>query len=167
MDMASRLIEELILTAFSKVDRLEQTAPRRTIDPRLQKKVGLRVSEIIHMMKDEKWAEIRQQFTPVLRILLTESELKNGGDMMALIAGRLERVGHPVVSKGWITTTAKVPVNFQRINLAMVLQMTSSGNPIGLCFMPMSFAGLAASWKPPDYAPKGSYREENLQLGLN
>ena len=47
----------------------------------------------------------------------------------------------------------------------MVVQMNSSSRLVGLRFMPLSSAGLGASWKPPAYATVGSCREEQLRIG--
>jgi fermentation-respiration switch protein FrsA (DUF1100 family) len=135
-----------------------------TTKPRDNMDMEAKVSKIMHIMQTENWAELLQQFTPLLRLVLTETILGKGWRVLSVTSGPLQSLGTPVISTGWLTT-AKVPLHFTRSNLAMVLRMTSSGSLVGLRIVPLNLAELGAVWKCPAYADMHASRREELRLG--
>ena len=145
-----------VLSIRFGLKRPNETLARRSVDRK--------VSEVLRLMQNDNFTEVRMQFVPILRWILTEHVLRKGWELLRVTAGPLVKVGTPIVNEGMLTT-AKVPIQFERARLAMVLQMTSSGRLVGLRFTPQRLVGLGASWIPPTYADVSSFEEEDLRLG--
>lgn len=107
------------------------------------------------------WQQLRQQFIPICRYLVTEQMLEKGCKYLQMVFGRLEHVGPPTCAPGWFMTTTTVPVQFKRVRLMAVLRMTPSGKLFNLTFAPL----LSSLWQSPSYANTKAARETNIRLG--
>ncbi|RMJ07493.1 hypothetical protein BHE90_011637 [Fusarium euwallaceae] len=129
-----------------------------------EQQLSIIATTTIQLLQDGRWGYLRNQFALPLRFLLTETVLEKGWQMITATTGPIQRIGQPVISGGWFLS-ATVPVHFSRANLALIIQMRSSGKLIGLRVSPLFAAGLAQDWKPPRYAELGAEREVELKLG--
>ncbi|KAH7234202.1 hypothetical protein MRS44_002002 [Fusarium solani] len=129
-----------------------------------EQQLSIIATTTIQLLQDGRWSYLRNQFALPLRFFLTETVLEKGWQMITATTGPIQRIGQPVISGGWFLS-AKVPVHFSRANLALIIQMRSSGKLIGLRVSPLFAAGLGQDWKPPPYAELGAEREVELKLG--
>lgn len=136
--------------------------PKRNMS---QQSVRHKVPEIARMLQNEDWAQLRYQFPLVLRWFLTEAVLRKGFQAISFATGPIVHVGEPVVSIGWLLTSAKLPIEFQRAKLGMSILLSPSGSVLSLGFSPMNILGLGPSWKPPGYALDSAVREVEVQVG--
>ena len=124
-----------------------------------------RIEEIVRLIRNEDWAELRRHFALPLRWLLSAAFLKKAFDLVKVSAGPVEHVGDAVPSRGWLLAGAKVPVRFRRARLALGLTLTPYGGLLGLNFVPMGMAGLGRTWEAPAYAPEKGFSEEEVEVG--
>ncbi|KAJ5195624.1 uncharacterized protein N7498_009062 [Penicillium cinerascens] len=115
-------------------------------------------------MESESWAELRLEFTPLVRFFLSESLLGKSCKIVCKAFGPLESVGAPIIISGWWLTSVKVPLRFQHAEFGMLLQMTSAGSLVDLRFLPMRALGLGVSLQMPCYADKDAHEFE-ITLG--
>jgi len=130
-----------------------------------QQSVKHKVPKIARMLQNEDWSQLRYQFPLVLRWFLTEAVLCKGFQAISVTTGPIVHVGEPVVSTGWLFTSAKLPIEFQRAKLGMSILLSPSGSLLSLSFSPQNVLGLGPSWKPPGYALDSAYREIEVQVG--
>lgn len=130
-----------------------------------QRSVRHKAPEIARMLQKEDCARLRYQFPLVLRWFLTEAVLRKGFQAISFATGPIVNVGEPVVSTGWLLTSAKVPIEFQRAKLGMSILLSLSGSVLSLGFSPQNLLGLGPSWKPPAYALNSAIRELEVQVG--
>jgi fermentation-respiration switch protein FrsA (DUF1100 family) len=117
------------------------------------------------MLQDEDWQRLHRQSPYILRWMATESVLRDGFRAGFLTTGPIVHVGEPVVSTGWLWTTAKIPVEFRRAKLGMSILLSPSGSLLSLRFAPQNLLGLGTSWTAPAYAIGSSIREVEVQVG--
>ncbi|KAJ5760681.1 hypothetical protein N7520_007837 [Penicillium odoratum] len=126
--------------------------------------IQLRVWQVIRQIESESWANLRLEFSPLVRFFLTESLLERSWKIVCKAFGPLESVGVPTIISGWWLISVKVPLKFQRAEFGMLLQMTPMGSLVGLRFLPSTTLGLAIGWQMPCYADHG-VREFEITLG--
>lgn len=97
------------------------------------------------MLQNEDWARLRYQFPLVLRWFLTEAVLRKGFQAISFATGPIIHVGEPVVSTGWLLTSAKLPIEFQRAKLGMSILLSPSGSVLSLAFSPQNLLCLGPS----------------------
>jgi pimeloyl-ACP methyl ester carboxylesterase len=129
-----------------------------------EQQLSYMAADTIQMLQDGDWAGLRRRFVLPLRLLLTETTLRKGWQMITATTGPIERVGMPVISTTFFTS-ARIPVHFSRANMAVTLQMLSSGRLFGLRVSPLLAAGLGRNWQHPLYAERGYAREIDIELG--
>jgi uncharacterized protein len=116
-------------------------------------------------MREGYFADLKMQFVAPLRWIVREKLLQTAWETVQLGFGRFVEVGTPTVKVGVLTTTATVPVQFRRAELALSISMTSSGRLVGLRIRPQSLAGLGHPWTAPSYADIDLFKEEEMRLG--
>jgi len=108
---------------------------------------------------------VHRQSPYILCWMATESVLRDGFRAVFLTTGPIVHVGEPVISIGWLWTTAKIPVEFRRAKLGMSVLLSPSGLLLSLRFAPQNLLGLGPSWTAPAYAFGSSVREVEVQVG--
>jgi hypothetical protein len=117
------------------------------------------------MLQSEDWQRLHHQFPYILRWMATETVLRTGFKAVFLTTGPIVHVGEPVVSTGWLWTSAQIPVEFQRAKLGMSILLSPSGSLLSLRFAPQNLLGLGPSWTTPSYALGSAVREVEVQVG--
>jgi pimeloyl-ACP methyl ester carboxylesterase len=130
-----------------------------------QQLIRLRALDIARMLQVEDWQQLHQQFPYILRWMATETVLRTGFKAVFLTTGPIVHVGEPVVSTGWILTSAEIPVEFQRAKLGMSILLSPSGSLLSLRFAPQSLLSLGPSWTTPAYAVGSAVCEIEVQVG--
>lgn len=130
-----------------------------------QRSVRHKASETARMLQNEDWTQLRCQFPLILRWFLTETVLRKGFQAISFATGPIVHVGEPIVSTGWFLTSARLPIEFQRVKLGMSILLSPSGSLLSLKFSPQNILGLGPSWKPPSYALDSSSRQIEVQVG--
>ena len=124
-----------------------------------------KVLDIARMLQNEDWQQLHQQSPYILRWLATETVLRKGFQAVFLTTGPIVHVGEPVISAGWLLTSAKIPVEFRRAKLGMSILLSPSGSLLSLRFAPQNLLGFGHSWSAPTYALESSVQEFKVQVG--
>jgi len=130
-----------------------------------QQHVRHKVHEIARMLQNEDWPRLHQQSPYILRWLATETVLRKGFQAVFWTTGPIVHIGEPVISAGWLVTSARIPVELERAKLGMSLLLSPSGSLLSLRFAPPNLLNLGPSWTPPKYALASSIRDVQLQVG--
>ncbi|KAG9249762.1 Alpha/Beta hydrolase protein [Emericellopsis atlantica] len=130
-----------------------------------EQQMSLIATDTIRLLQDGDWAGLRGRFALPLRLLLTETALRKGWQVITATTGPIERVGRPSIKTTMFLPTAKIPVYFARANLAVVLRMWPSGRLLGLQVSPLLAAGFGVAWQCPPYTEDGYARETDIELG--
>jgi pimeloyl-ACP methyl ester carboxylesterase len=130
-----------------------------------QQLIRQKAREIARMLQNEDWRRLHQQFPYLLRWMATETVLRKGFQAVFLTTGPIVHVGEPVVSSGWLLTSAKIPVEFRGAKLGMSVLLSPSGSLLSLRFAPQNRLGFGPSWSTPEYALGSSVREVEVQVG--
>jgi pimeloyl-ACP methyl ester carboxylesterase len=130
-----------------------------------QQSIRHKVLEIARMLQNEDYQHLHQQSPYTLRWVATETVLRNGFRAVFLTTGPIVHVGEPVISTGWLLTSAKIPIELRRAKLGMSVLLSPSGSILSLRFAPLNQLGLGPSWTTPRYALESSLREVEVQVG--
>jgi pimeloyl-ACP methyl ester carboxylesterase len=117
------------------------------------------------MLQNEDWRRLHQQFPYLLRWMATETVLRKGFQAVFLTTGPIVHVGEPVISSGWLLTSAKIPVEFRGAKLGMSVLLSPSGSLLSLRFAPQNLLGFGPSWSTSEYALGSSAQEFEVLVG--
>ncbi|KAL3455238.1 Alpha/Beta hydrolase protein [Aspergillus heterothallicus] len=123
-----------------------------------------RIDEALRYLEQNRVGELRKRFIAPIRLLLPDSVLDRGWKDVCTTFGRLKGAGDPAISKGWLISTIKVPLQFDNARFGLLLHMTLGGSLVGLRFVPLHRLGLGQGWRAPRYADK-NHREFDICLG--
>jgi dienelactone hydrolase len=113
-----------------------------------------------------RFAEIREQFAPQLRPLLTPEALEAGWNGELARQGPIASVGAPVTEPtGTGAVVVKVPVTCERGGFALIAPVTEQGQLAGLQLAPLAAAEPIAPWEPPPYADPDRFDDHEVSLG--
>jgi uncharacterized protein len=126
---------------------------------------GLRV---IEMARAGQFAQIRDLFAPQLREMVPPEAL--GVAWAAAIGrrGQVISVGVPVcepAGPGAEMMMVKIPVTFERGDMAVLVSVTADGSLVGIQLAPADAAKPTEPWAPPGYADPDSFDEQDVTLG--
>lgn len=116
--------------------------------------------DIVIYLQEGNWESLHRQLVFPLRLFITTHVLEYGWKTLTSMAGPLQPIGNPVVHAGWPLSRISVPLQSERLTLALTLWMTWSGRLITLQVGPR----LSHPWKAPSYASANS-RSVSLTLG--
>uniref|UniRef100_A0A8H7K9F6 AB hydrolase-1 domain-containing protein n=1 Tax=Bionectria ochroleuca TaxID=29856 RepID=A0A8H7K9F6_BIOOC len=116
--------------------------------------------DIVIYIQEGNWESLHQQLVFPLRLFITKHVLEYGWKTLTSMAGPLQPIGTPEVHAGWPLSRISVPLQSERLSLALTLWMTWSGKLITLQVGPR----LSHPWKAPSYASATS-RSVSLTLG--
>ncbi|OJI96968.1 hypothetical protein ASPVEDRAFT_146383 [Aspergillus versicolor CBS 583.65] len=122
------------------------------------------VHTITHQLNTSESNNVKKLFIFPLRFLLPETILEKGWNILCKSFGPLESIGDPIISTGWLLTTVKVPLQFQRTEFGMNLLLSPWGGLLGLNFLSLNKLGLGPGWQAPAYADPNA-RETEMTLG--
>ena len=115
-----------------------------------------------------RFAEIREQFAPQLRPLLTPEALEAGWNGELARQGPITNVGAPVAEPaGTGAVVVKVAVTCERGGFALIAPVTEQGQLAGLQLAPLGAAEPIAPWEPPPYADPERFDEHEVSLGTD
>jgi dienelactone hydrolase len=115
-----------------------------------------------------RFVEIREQFAPQLRPLLTPEALEAGWNGELARQGPITNVGAPVTEPtGTGAVLVKVPVTCERGGFALIAPVTEQGQLAGLQLAPLGAAEPVAPWEPPAYADPERFDEHEVSLGTD
>ncbi|KAL3483853.1 Alpha/Beta hydrolase protein [Aspergillus germanicus] len=123
-----------------------------------------RIHEIIQCIQQDRAGDLRQQLFGPLRLLVPESTIQRGYGIVTKTFGPLDSAGAPVINNGWWISSIDIPLQFQRAQFGLRLQMASGGSLLGLRFLPLHELGLAEGWQSPSYA-NSEVVESEITLG--
>ncbi|VUC21459.1 unnamed protein product [Clonostachys rosea] len=123
-------------------------------------KVQQHANDILIYLQEGNWESLHQQLVWPLRLFITKHALEYGWKTLSSMAGPVKPIGSPEIHVGWPLSRISVPLQSERLSLALNLWMTWSGKLITLQIGPR----LSHSWKAPSYASVNS-RSVSLTLG--
>ncbi|KAL2794858.1 Alpha/Beta hydrolase protein [Aspergillus keveii] len=123
-----------------------------------------RIHEIIQCIQQDRAGDLRQRLFGPLRLLVPDSTIQRGYGIVTKTFGQLQGTGAPVISNGWWISSIDIPLQFQRAQFGLRLQMTSGGSLLGLRFLPLHELGLAEGWQSPSYV-NSEVVESEITLG--
>ncbi|HXP21191.1 MAG TPA: alpha/beta fold hydrolase [Streptosporangiaceae bacterium] len=126
---------------------------------------GLRV---IEMARAGQFAQIRDLFVPQLRELVPAKALQAAWSVETDRHGQVTSVGVPVsepAGPGADMLVVKIPVTFERGDMAVLVSVTADGWLAGIQLAPASAAEPTEPWAPPDYADPGKLDEQDVTVG--
>jgi uncharacterized protein len=120
---------------------------------------------VIDLARGGRFEEIRGQFAPVLRRLVSARGLRAAWDAETAQRGQLRSVGEPVTKTAPAgVATVRVPLSFAHGTLTLMIS-TRRGRLIGIRTIAGDAAGLHADWEPPLYADPDAFSEQEHTLG--
>ncbi|KAF2719340.1 hypothetical protein K431DRAFT_347992 [Polychaeton citri CBS 116435] len=126
------------------VDRVRQ---RYHNNAARQEHARLKALQVVKILQNEDWSDLRRQFHPMLRWLLRESVLRQGSRALHMSTGPITGFGVPQVSTSWLAPV-KTPVDFKRTKMGMSHAL-----------------GFGSQRIPPSYAAK-SIRKVEIKFGI-
>lgn len=126
---------------------------------------GLRV---IEMARAGQFAQIRDLFVPQLREMVPAEALQAAWAAEVDRRGQVTSVGVRVsepAGPGADMFTVKIPVTFERGDMAVLVSVTDGGWLAGIQLAPASAAQPTEPWEPPAYADPRKFDEQDVTLG--
>lgn len=115
-------------------------------------------------MRNDEWGQLKREFILPIQPLLAETVLEKGWKIVVKSFGQYQSADDPIIARGWLLSTIKVPLTFQDANFGMLLHMMPWGSLVGFRLVSRAALGLGTGWKMPSYADKHA-RESELTLG--
>ena len=125
-----------------------------------------RALTVLDLARAGWFAEIRDLFIEGLRPMVTAAALQAAWEAALAEHGPVTSAGAPaseLVAGDMIAV--KVPVTFERGELALAVYLTGAGQLTGLQLVPPGDTEPAAPWQPPGYADPDSFDEHDVTLG--
>ncbi len=120
----------------------------------------------LEMAQAGRFAEIRDMFAPKLRAMVTAESLQAAWTAELGRQGPVTSVGAPVTDPaGPGGVLVKIPVTFERGQLAVLVAVSDAGWLTGVQFAPASAARPTAPWEPPAYADPRTFDEQDATVG--
>ena len=121
---------------------------------------------ILEMAQSGRFAEIREQFAPSLRLLVPADALQAAWAAEISRVGTVTGAGTPVSEPaGPGVTVVKVPVTAEREAFTLVATVSDEGWLVALQLAPASAAQPTEPWQPPPYADTETFAEEEVTVG--
>lgn len=122
--------------------------------------------EVLALARTGRFADIRCRFLPSLRPLVAAEALEAAWDAGTAQLGPVVSVGDPSDgSTDARVVTVKVPVHFERGELALVVSVTANGDLAELQLVPPDVYKSPVPWEPPPYAATDRFSEQEISLG--
>jgi dienelactone hydrolase len=121
---------------------------------------------MMDLLRDGKFAEIREMFTPSLRPLVSAESVRAAWAAELDRHGAVLEVGPPVTDPAGPTgTLVRFPVTFERGAATVLVTVGDDGRLGGIQLLPAGAARPAEPWQPPDYADPTGFDERDLTVG--
>jgi uncharacterized protein len=116
-------------------------------------------TEVVHLARDGRFAEIEDRFAPPLRAAVSARTLQAA---WAAETGTVRAVGEPTTEPGDAgLVRVSVPVTGERGGLTVVMSVDDAGTLHGLRLTPAA----STSWTPPSYADPKKFAEHEVTVG--
>lgn len=121
---------------------------------------------VLEMVRAGHYAEVRDLFAPKLRDLVSTDVLEATWTATVGMHGALVSTGAAITDQPAPGITAvKVPLTFERGELALVLAVAEDGSLAGLQLAPASAAQPLEPWQPPSYVDTELFDEQEVVFG--
>lgn len=138
--------------------------------PELPHKIALPSNEqralaVVSLAREGRFEEIRQQFAPMLRRLVSERALREAWGAEVTRYGALRRVGEPVVQAAHAgVVVARVALGFERGLTTLAISMRR-GRLVGIRTIEGDATGATSDWEPAAYADPAAFVEQEHTIG--
>lgn len=122
--------------------------------------------DVLELARAGRFDEIRELFAVSLRPMVSSGVLRSAWEGQVARLGPIVSAGQPVPEPSPAgAAVVRVPLRFERGELALVVSVTSGGQLAGLQLAPAAEAEPAAPWEPPDYADPELFDERDVTVG--
>lgn len=122
---------------------------------------------VLNLVQANRFAAIRDMFAPNLRAMVTPEALHAAWAAEGDRHGSVTTVGAPVSEPaGPGSTLVRIPVAFERGEVAVLVAVSDDGLLIGIQLAPPDAAAPAQPWQPPEYVDPRAFHEKDVTVGV-
>jgi uncharacterized protein len=124
-------------------------------------------TKLLDLLRNGRWADIREMFAPNLRTLVTPEALQAAWESEISRHGAVVDVGTPVSEPAGANdmTLVRVPVTFERGAVTVLAAVAGDTWLTSLQIAAADAAQPTQPWQPPSYADPAALREEEVTVG--
>jgi dienelactone hydrolase len=124
-------------------------------------------TKLLDLLRNGRWADIREMFAPNLRTLVTPEALQAAWESEVSRHGAVVDVGAPVSEPAGANdmTLVRVPVTFERGAVTVLAAVAGDTWLTSLQIAAADAAQPTQPWQPPTYADPAVLREEEVTVG--
>ncbi|MFI6076285.1 hypothetical protein ACIA5C_32535 [Actinoplanes sp. NPDC051343] len=124
-------------------------------------------TKLLDLLRDGRWADIREMFAPNLRTLVTPEALRAAWESEISRHGAVIDVGAPVSEPAGANdmTLVRVPVTFERGAVTVLAAVAGDTWLTSLQIAAADATQPMQPWQPPSYADPAALREEEVTRG--